>query len=70
VWFRDHSAATDLATNEAVAIKKINHVFDNTTSAKRVLREIKLMRHMQHPNLCGLCDLPVPLPLLHPYARG
>ena len=61
------SAAHDHANNDVVAVKKILHVFDNTTSAKRVLREIKLMRHLRHPNLTGIRDLPIALPLLHAY---
>jgi serine/threonine protein kinase len=62
-----YSAAHDHATNDVVAVKKILHVFDNTTSAKRVLREIKLMRHLRHPNLTGIRDLPIASPLLHAY---
>ena len=44
-------AARDERTGETVAIKKILRVFDNSTAAKRVLREIKFMRHMRHPNV-------------------
>ena len=58
-------AAHDAQRREVVAVKKIGHVFDNSTSAKRVLRELKLMRHLRHPNVCGISDLPIALPLLH-----
>ncbi|XP_044499153.1 mitogen-activated protein kinase homolog D5-like [Mangifera indica] len=38
-------------TNEHVAIKKIASAFDNKIDAKRTLREIKLLRHMDHENV-------------------
>jgi serine/threonine protein kinase len=34
-----------------VAIKKIANAFDNKIDAKRTLREIKLLRHMDHENV-------------------
>ncbi|PPD73242.1 hypothetical protein GOBAR_DD29824 [Gossypium barbadense] len=37
-------------TREEVAIKKIGNAFDNRIDAKRTLREIKLLRHMDHEN--------------------
>jgi mitogen-activated protein kinase 6 len=36
-----------------VAIKKIANAFDNKIDAKRTLREIKLLRHMDHENVCN-----------------
>ena len=41
-------------TNESVAIKKIANAFDNKIDAKRTLREIKLLRHMDHENVSFL----------------
>lgn len=38
-------------TNEKVAIKKIANAFDNYMDAKRTLREIKLLRHLDHENV-------------------
>lgn len=38
-------------THEEVAIKKISNAFDNRIDAKRTLREIKLLRHMNHENV-------------------
>lgn len=38
-------------TNEEVAIKKIGNAFDNRIDAKRTLREIKLLRHLDHENV-------------------
>ena len=53
-------AAKDNLTGEVVAIKKISRVFENAIAAKRVLREIKLMRHMRCPYLIGVKDIPLP----------
>lgn len=38
-------------TREEVAIKKIGNAFDNRIDAKRTLREIKLLRHIDHENV-------------------
>ena len=38
-------------TKEEVAIKKIGNAFDNRIDAKRTLREIKLLTHMDHDNV-------------------
>lgn len=38
-------------TNEMVAVKKIANAFDNYMDAKRTLREIKLLRHLDHENV-------------------
>ena len=38
-------------THEEVAIKKIGNAFDNIIDAKRTLREIKLLSHMEHENV-------------------
>ncbi|KAF5946289.1 hypothetical protein HYC85_016517 [Camellia sinensis] len=43
-------AAVNSETREEVAIKKIGNAFDNRIDAKRTLREIKLLRHMDHEN--------------------
>lgn len=34
-----------------VAVKKIANAFDNHMDAKRTLREIKLLRHLDHENV-------------------
>lgn len=41
----------DTETNELVAMKKIANAFDNHMDAKRTLREIKLLRHLDHENV-------------------
>lgn len=51
------SAAVNSETREEVAIKKIGNAFDNIVDAKRTLREIKLLRHMDHENVSSAsCD--------------
>lgn len=50
-------SASDKNTNDKVAIKKIEDVFGNLTDAKRILREVKLMQHLDHPNLLKLTDM-------------
>lgn len=42
-------SAIDTKTQEKVAIKKINNVFDHVSDATRILREIKLLRLLRHP---------------------
>jgi serine/threonine protein kinase len=49
------SAAVNTETGEEVAIKKIGNAFDNHIDAKRTLREIKLLRHMDHENVRVMC---------------
>ncbi|XP_058101072.1 mitogen-activated protein kinase homolog D5 isoform X2 [Magnolia sinica] len=43
-------SALNSETGEQVAVKKIANAFDNKIDAKRTLREIKLVRHMDHEN--------------------
>ncbi|KAF5442011.1 hypothetical protein F2P56_026739 [Juglans regia] len=50
-------AAVNAETREEVAIKKIGNAFDNRIDAKRTLREIKLLRHMDHENVIALKDI-------------
>ncbi|KAL1316741.1 hypothetical protein HN51_068891 [Arachis hypogaea] len=50
-------AAVDSETREEVAIKKIADAFDSLTNAKRTLREILLLRHMDHENIIAIKDI-------------
>ncbi|KAG4950996.1 hypothetical protein JHK85_044863 [Glycine max] len=50
-------AAVNAETGEEVAIKKIGNAFDNRIDAKRTLREIKLLRHMDHANIMSIKDI-------------
>ncbi|KAF5744667.1 mitogen-activated protein kinase NTF6 [Tripterygium wilfordii] len=49
--------ARNSETNEGVAIKKIVNAFDNRIDAKRTLREIKLLCHMDHDNVVKIRDI-------------
>ncbi|GKV47481.1 hypothetical protein SLEP1_g54383 [Rubroshorea leprosula] len=51
------SSALNFETNEHVAIKKIANAFDNKIDAKRTLREIKLLRHLDHENEVAIRDI-------------
>lgn len=50
-------ASVNADTREEVAIKKIGNAFDNRVDAKRTLREIKLLRHMDHENVIAIKDI-------------
>jgi len=50
-------SAVNSETSEEVAIKKIGNAFDNRIDAKRTLREIKLLRHMDHENIVAIRDI-------------
>ncbi|BBN01631.1 mitogen-activated protein kinase 1/3 [Marchantia polymorpha subsp. ruderalis] len=50
-------SAVNSETTEEVAIKKIGNAFDNRIDAKRTLREIKLLRHMDHENVVAIRDI-------------
>jgi len=53
-------SAEDVTTGKKVAIKKIPNAFNDLTDAKRILREIKLMRHFDHENCVRIEDLQPP----------
>ena len=36
---------------EAVAVKKCSNIFSRATSARRMMRELKIMRLMEHDNI-------------------
>jgi mitogen-activated protein kinase 1/3 len=46
-----------MVTNERVAIKKVSKVFENLTDARRTLREIKLMQHLEHDNVVKIKEV-------------
>ncbi|KAL0711387.1 hypothetical protein Bca4012_018365 [Brassica carinata] len=50
-------AAVNSLNGEKVATKKIGNPFDNIIDAKRSLREIKLLRHMDHENVIAIKDI-------------
>jgi len=46
--------------DKKVAIKKVPKAFEDLVDAKRILREVKLLRHFVHENIIGLYDLITP----------
>ncbi|KDO34828.1 CMGC/MAPK protein kinase [Saprolegnia parasitica CBS 223.65] len=50
-------AASDTETGQSLAIKNVPNAFNDLVDAKRILREIRLMRHLNHPYLVNLVDL-------------
>jgi len=52
--------ATNVATREPMAIKRIAEVFYDANEAKKVLREIRLLRDFRHPNVITLRGLIAP----------
>lgn len=50
-------SALDVEANQEIAIKKIGAVFDNKVDAKRTLREIKLLRHLDHENIIAIREI-------------
>jgi len=53
-------AAQDVNSNKEVAIKKVANAFDDVVDAKRLLREVRLMRQFNHPNVVKLYDVMEP----------
>ncbi|KAJ7981912.1 Mitogen-activated protein kinase [Quillaja saponaria] len=53
-------AAVDTHTGEKVAIKKINNVFEHISDATRILREVKLLRLLRHPDIVAIKRIMLP----------
>lgn len=53
-------SATDTQTGEKVAIKRINDVFDHVSDAVRILREVKLLRLLKHPDIVQIKHILLP----------
>jgi len=49
--------AVDIHTGEKVAIKKISGVFDDVMHAKRLLRELRILRVLQHDHIIQLKNI-------------
>eukprot|EP00249_Psilotum_nudum_P013243 c24237_g1_i1 orf=419-2161(+) len=53
-------SAIDNHTGEKVAIKKINDIFEHVSDATRILREIKLLRLLRHPDIVEIKHIMLP----------
>lgn len=57
--------AYDHVTKQRVAIKRIPGVFEVFENAKRIYREVRILRMMAHPNVIQLVHLEQPSDLLN-----
>lgn len=53
-------SAIDTHTGQRVAIKKINNIFEHVSDATRILREIKLLRLLKHPEIVEIKNIMLP----------
>ncbi|GAU44066.1 hypothetical protein TSUD_368780, partial [Trifolium subterraneum] len=53
-------AAIDTHTGEKVAIKKIHDAFEHISDAVRILREVKLLRLLRHPDIVDIKRIMLP----------
>ncbi|KAK8943602.1 Mitogen-activated protein kinase 10 [Platanthera guangdongensis] len=54
-------SAINTQTGENVAIKKIQNIFEHISDAARILREIKLLRLLRHPDIVEIKHIMLPL---------
>lgn len=52
--------ALHLPTGEKVAIKRVSRIFDDLVDCKRLLREIAILRYLNHPNVVRLRSICLP----------
>ncbi|KAL5228209.1 hypothetical protein ABZP36_016474 [Zizania latifolia] len=53
-------SAIDQHTGDKVAIKKIHNIFEHLSDAARILREIKLLRLLRHPDIVEIRHIMLP----------
>ncbi|PPS09410.1 hypothetical protein GOBAR_AA11239 [Gossypium barbadense] len=53
-------SAIDTHTGQKVAIKKIHDIFEHLSDAARILREIKLLRLLRHPDIVEIKHIMLP----------
>jgi len=53
-------SAIDQHTGDKVAIKKIHNIFEHLSDAARILREIKLLRLLRHPDIVEIKHIMLP----------
>jgi len=49
--------AIQKSTGKKVAIKRLNKIFEDVIDCKRILREVTLLRKLQHPNLVHIIEI-------------
>ena len=49
-----------MQTGEKVAIKRIHDIFDHASDAIRILREVKLLRLLRHPDIVDIKRIMLP----------
>ena len=49
-----------METGKKVAVKKVSNIFDNPVDCKRILREIIILRQLDHPCIIKLHEVIVP----------
>jgi mitogen-activated protein kinase 1/3 len=49
--------ALQISTGQKVAIKRVKNVFEDDVDCKRILREITLMRKMNHPSVVKIIEI-------------
>ncbi|KAJ8769269.1 hypothetical protein K2173_002197 [Erythroxylum novogranatense] len=54
------ASAVDTHTGERVAIKKMDNIFEHVSDATRILREIKLLRLLRHPDIVEIKHIMLP----------
>ncbi|XP_061987085.1 mitogen-activated protein kinase 12-like [Populus nigra] len=54
------ASAIDTHTGERVAIKKMTNIFEHVSDATRILREIKLLRLLKHPDIVEIRHIMLP----------
>lgn len=53
-------SAVDTHTGEKVAVKKVHGIFEHISDAARILREIKLLRLLRHPDIVEIKHIMLP----------
>eukprot|EP00954_Amorphochlora_amoebiformis_P007309 567952-Amorphochlora_amoeboformis.AAC.1 len=55
--FGSAASGVDQLSNRKIAVKRVTNFFDNSYIAKRVLKEVSILRHLvKHPNVVSLVD--------------
>ena len=50
----------DVRNGEKLAAKMLSGIFDDVTDAKRLMREISILKSADHPNIVSIKDIIIP----------